>query len=576
MQFDVWVPFASRVELALEDRRVEMAPRGGGWWHSDVPGAGDGIDYGFVVDGEGPFPDPRSPWQPAGVHGRSRTVDHGGFSWRSSHWPELPLAQAIIYELHIGTFTPDGTFDSAIERLDYLVQLGVTHVELMPVAHFSGERGWGYDGVHLYAPHEAYGGPDGLKRLVDACHLRGLRVLLDVVYNHLGPSGNYLERFGPYFTDRYHTPWGKAVNFDQAYSDEVRRFVIDNALMWLRDYRFDGLRLDAVHAILDQSAVHILEQLAGEVRALESASGRRYDIIAESDLNDPRLVQRVERGGYGLDGVWSDDFHHAVHALLTGEVAGYYEDFGRMSHLADALSHIYVYDGEYSQYRRRRHGRAIGNLPASRFIIASQNHDQVGNRAKGERLAHLAGIERAKIAAAITLLAPGVPLLFQGEEWASSSPFQYFTAHEDVELGRAVSEGRKSEFAAFGWEPADVPDPQDAATYERSHLRWDEIEREPHRDMLEWYRALLALRRAVPSLSDGDLRNVHLAFDEGERWLTMTRGEITLALNLSDNEREVTVPGGLELKLASRPDTRYSNGHLNLPPDSMAVLIGNE
>ena len=575
MLFRVWAPTAGRVDLALGDDHPRMTRGDDGWWSLDLPSVVAGADYGFVVDGEGPFPDPRSPWQPRGVHGQSRTVDHGAFTWQCEDWPATPLAQAVIYELHVGTFTPVGTFDSAIGKLDHLVQLGVTHVEVMPVAQFSGDRGWGYDGVDLFAPHAAYGGPDGLKGFVDACHSRGLRVLLDVVYNHFGPAGNYLERFGPYFTERYHTPWGKAVNYDQAYADEVRRFVIDNALMWLRDYRFDGLRLDAIHAVLDQSAVHILEKLAAETRVLETQTGRHYDLIAESDLNDPRLVRDVTVGGYGLDAAWSDDFHHALHALLTGETAGYYQDFGRVADLVAALTRIHVYDGRYSSYRQRTHGRPIGGLSASRFVVTSQNHDQVGNRAAGERLVHLAGLPRAKVAAAVLLMAPGVPLLFQGEEWAASTPFQYFTAHEDPDLGRAVSEGRKREFAAFGWSPADVPDPQDLATFERSRLNWGEASLESHREMLDWYRALIAVRRAFPVLMDGDLRSVRIDFDEGERWLTMSRSEVTLALNVGETEQSLLVPDGQGLKLASDPCIIHSNGYVTLPPDSAAVLIGH-
>ena len=579
--FRVWAPFAKRVELALSLQRLPMTRNDSGWWSLEGPSIEAAgfirrapLDYAYFVDGEGPFPDPRSPWQPNGVDGPSRTVDHGAFAWQHDAWPDVALADAVIYELHIGTFTPAGTFDSAIERLDHLVALGVTHVEIMPVAHFSGSRGWGYDGVDLYAPHTAFGGPDGLKRFVDACHGRGLRVLLDVVYNHLGPAGNYTERFGPYFTDRYHTPWGKAINYDQAYAAEVRRWVIDNVLMWLRDYRFDGLRLDAVHAILDQSAVHILEDIEINVRELARQMGRRYDIVAESDLNDPKLVQEWDRGGYGLAGAWSDDFHHALHAVLTGETAGYYEDFGSITHLAEALQRVFVYDGRYSRHRHRAHGRPVGSLPATKFVFAAQNHDQVGNRAAGERVVHLVGSARAKIAAAVLLTAPGVPLLFQGEEWAASSPFQYFTAHEDPALGRAVSEGRRREFAAFGWEPSQVPDPQDPATFERSRLDWDEISGPAHAGMLDWYRGLIALRHATPDLRNGDLRNVRVSYDEGAGWLAMTRGALTLALNLSPNARDIPVPAPGSIILSSSPSITLDGPALNLPPDSVAIVRG--
>ncbi|HEX5370542.1 MAG TPA: malto-oligosyltrehalose trehalohydrolase [Dehalococcoidia bacterium] len=573
--FRVWAPFATRVELQLGDSRRRMTAGDGGWWRVEAADAPPGTDYAYFVDGEGPFPDPRSPWQPNGVHAASRLVDHAAFAWQHDEWPRTPLSEAIIYELHVGTFTPRGTFESAVEKLDYLVELGVTHVELMPVAQFPGERGWGYDGVDLFAPHQAYGGPDGLKRFVDACHGRGLRVLLDVVYNHLGPSGNYLERFGPYFTERYHTPWGKAINYDQAYADEVRRFVVDNALMWLRDYRCDGLRLDAVHAILDQSAVHILEQIATKAHALERETGRLYDVIAESDLNDPRLVTPVPQGGYGLDAAWSDDFHHAVHALLTGERAGYYEDFGSVGALAEALQHVYVYRGGYSSYRKRSHGRPAVDLPGWRFVFAVQNHDQIGNRARGERLVHLTGITKAKVAAALLLTAAGVPLLFQGEEWAATSPFQYFTDHQEPDLARAVSEGRKREFAAFGWWPDEVPDPQDLATFERSRLDWAERDRESHREMLSWYRDLIALRRSTPELTDGRLAEVEVSYDEGARTLTMRRGSIMLCLNLGP-ETVLEVPPS-KLLITSDPGADPSGRGLSLPPDSVAILqIGDE
>jgi maltooligosyltrehalose trehalohydrolase len=571
-EFRVWAPDATRVELSLIDGAHAMNRVERGWWELDLPSLPPETDYAYLVDGQGPFPDPRSPWQPNGVHAASRTLDHGSFRWQHDTWPDTPLRESVIYELHTGTFTSAGTFDAAIERLEHLTDLGVTHIELMPVASFSGDRGWGYDGVDLYAPHEPYGGPAGLKRLVDAAHGKGLRVMLDVVYNHLGPSGNYLEQFGPYFTPRYHTPWGKAINYDQADSDEVRRYVVDNALMWLRDYRFDGLRLDAVHAILDQSAVHILEQLATEVHRLSRQTGRRYDVIAESDLNDPRLVRDVELGGYGLDGAWSDDFHHALHAVLSGEGADYYQDFGRLSDLARALSNVYVNDGRYSPYRRRSHGRPVGDLPASRFVVAAQNHDQVGNRARGERLEHLVGPRLAQIAAAILLLGPNVPLLFQGEEWAASSPFQYFTAHEDPELGRAVSEGRRREFEAFGWQPDDVPDPQAEETFRRSLLDWDEIALDEHAAMIDWYRQLIALRRSMPHPTDGRLDNVIVVHNEDECWLTMSRGEITLAVNLSAENRVIQLSEPRKVILTNVEGAELEGTRLSLPSQSVAVV----
>jgi maltooligosyltrehalose trehalohydrolase len=572
--FRVWAPYAQReVALRLGYETLIMIRGEGGWWQIDAPRAGPGADYAFLLDGDGPFPDPRSAWQPDGIDGPSRVVDHAGFPWKHDVWDQASLGKAVIYELHIATFTLVGTFDATIEKLDYLVGLGVTHVELMPVAEFSGGRGWGYDSVDLYAPHHAYGGPDGLKRLVDACHARGLGVILDVVYNHLGPAGNYLGRFGPYFTAKYATPWGDAVNFDDHGSDEPRRFFIDNALMWLRDYRIDGLRLDAVQAILDTSAVHFLEQLAADVRALSRATGRHFDVIAESSLNDPRLVWPVERGGYGLNAAWSDDLHHALHCLLTDESAGYYVDFGTVADLAKALRDVYVYDGRYSRYRGRRHGRPTTDVTAHNFVTFSQDHDQVGNRALGERLSHLAGLDAAKVAAIITLTAPTVPLLFMGEEWAAGAPFQYFTDHADADLGAAVTRGRRREFESFGWTAQEVPDPQATETFERSRLDWGEAQREPHASMLDLYRRLIALRRSTPDLTDPDLSHVEVAFEETKRWLTMRRGSITLAVNFATEAQTVPLPVGTRsLILATHDSARLDAAGAHLPPVSAALF----
>jgi maltooligosyltrehalose trehalohydrolase len=572
--FRVWAPFAQReVGLRLGAETLAMSRSDTGWWQFDAPQASHGSDYAYLIDGEGPFPDPRSAWQPNGIDGPSRVVDHEAFAWQHDSWNLAPLGQAVLYELHIGTFTLDGTFDSAIEKLEYLAELGITHVELMPVAEFSGNRGWGYDGVDLYAPHHAYGGPDGLKRLVDACHTRGLAVIMDVVYNHLGPAGNYLGRFGPYFTGKYSTPWGQAVNFDDAGSDESRRFFIDNALMWLRDYRIDGLRLDAVHAILDTSAVHFLEQLATEAHELSRQTGRHFDVIAESSLNDPRLVWPPGRGGYGLEGSWNDDLHHALHCLLTKENAGYYTDFGAVSDLAKALRDVYVYDGRYSPYRGHRHGRPAVDVTADNFVTFSQNHDQVGNRALGERLSHLVGDAGARVAAMITLTAPTVPLLFMGEEWAAGAPFQYFTNHADPDLGSAVTRGRTHEFESFGWAAQDVPDPQALDTFERSRLDWDELRRGPHAAMLEFYRRLIALRKTTPDLTDPDLSHVDVAFDALASWLTMQRGSITLAVNFADAGQTLPLPqGARSLILATDDSARLDPAGAHLPPVSAALF----
>ncbi len=569
-QFRLWAPAASKVELRLDSVAVPMQKKAGGWWSLDHE-ITLGAPYSYSIDGREPLPDPRSASQPDGVHGASRLVDHSVFPWTDSRWQAPPLSSAVIYELHIGTFTREGTFESAIARLDYLVQLGVTHVELMPVAQFSGSWGWGYDGVNLYAPQCSYGCPEALKRLVNACHAKGLAVIVDVVYNHLGPVGNYLSRFGPYFSDRHSTPWGEAINMDGDGSAEVRRFLCDNALMWLRDYHFDGLRLDAIHAIFDFSALHFLEQLATEVDELEAQTGRHLVAIAESDLNDPRAITPREAGGFGIDAQWSDDFHHALHTVLTQETTGYYADFGTIADLAKALQRAFVYDGRFSKFRNRVHGRPLERLSGSHFLGYIQTHDQVGNRANGERIEHLVGPELAKVAAVLVMCSPFVPMIFQGEEFAASNPFLYFSNHEEPEIGAAVSEGRRREFAAFGWNPDEVPDPQDPATFERSKLDWSDIQQEPHRGMLEWYRQLIALRRSTPCLLDGHLDRVRVDFSENERWLTLRRGHISVACNFAEIMREIPAAGHRML-LSSHPSSSLHGGTLRLAPHSAMIL----
>jgi maltooligosyltrehalose trehalohydrolase len=578
--FRVWAPMPASVELALGDgSRHPMEPARSGWWTASVPRARPGTDYGFVLDGDGPFPDPRSPFQPHGVHGLSRLVDHGTFAWTDDAWSAPPLDEAVIYELHVGTFTPAGTFDGAIERLDHLAALGVTHVELMPVAEFPGVRGWGYDGVDLFAPHHAHGGPDGLKRLIDACHARGLAVLIDVVYNHLGPDGNYLARFGPYFSHRYTTPWGDAVNFDAAGSDEVRRFVLDNALGWLREYHADGLRLDAVHEIYDKSAVHILEDIAAEVHALGASLGRRLVVIAESDLNDPRLVRDAEAGGYGLDAAWNDDFRHALHVTITGETDAYHGQYAGLPDLAKSLADVFVFDGRYSPFRDRSHGRPAGDLPRTRFVGFLQNHDQVGNRALGERSAQLMPPGALRVGAALVLLGPFVPMLFAGEEWGASTPFLYFTDHEHETLAAAVREGRRSEFPAFLREGVEIPDPQAPETFEQSRLRWDETGGGEHASLLAWHRALITFRQGHPELRDGSAPLV--SFDPAGRWLTVDRPGVRIAANLGPEpvrvpHRVVTRPDEVaaweRIALASEDGIRLDGEAIELPPWSVAVL----
>jgi maltooligosyltrehalose trehalohydrolase len=570
--FRVWAPVPKKVEVQVNGKCFPAVPGTDGWWTAEVA-AGPGDDYGFLLDGAGPFPDPRSPSQPNGVHGLSRLVDQENFEWTDKAFQAPPLAAAVIYELHVGTFTPAGSFLAVIEKLDHLVSLGVTHVELMPVVEFSGNRGWGYDGVDLFAPHHAYGAPADLKQLVNACHTRGLAVILDVVYNHLGPSGNYLDKFGHYFTKKFATFWGAGINYDGPDSGEVRRFFCDNALMWLRDFHFDGLRLDAVHGILDTSATHILEQLKIEVEGLATQAGRHLVLIPESDLNDPRLLWSRERGGYQLDAQWSDDFHHALHTVLTGEQTGYYSDFGKLEHLAKALRCAYVYDGQYSMHRRRVHGRPAEGLSGHCFLGYLQNHDQTGNRARGDRSSHLMSLGRLKIGAALVLTSPFVPMLFQGEEWGASAPFFYFTDYQEPELANAVREGRCREFAAFGWKPEDTADPQARGTFEGSRLDWRELSQAPHAEILDWHKRLIQLRRSEPALADGQMKSVRTQFSEEQRWLVVERGAIIIGCNFSSEQQSLpTNAMGLRILMVSDAAIRISAGLVNMPPESVAIL----
>jgi maltooligosyltrehalose trehalohydrolase len=552
--FRVWAPRAVDVELVIGDAYHSMSQAGVGWFACEVVGLDDDIEYSFRLDGQGAVPDPRSRSQPAGVHGPSRLVEHEDAPPLHG-WKGFALDAAIIYELHVGTFTPEGTFDACIAHLEHLTSLGINAIELMPLAEYPGRRGWGYDGVDLFAPHSAYGGPEALSRLVTACHERGIAVIVDVVYNHLGPEGDYLPEFGAYFTDRYVTPWGAAFNYDGEHSDAVRSFVLQNAEMWLRDYGCDGLRLDAVHAIIDMSPTHILEALSARVAELSAESGRHLWVIAESDSNDPRLVRERETGGYGLTAQWNDDFHHALHALLTGESFGYYEDFDGAADLCTSLQEAFVYAGRYSHHRKRTVGRSTAGLPLSRFVVYSQNHDQVGNRAAGERLCHLVSDARSRMAAALTLLSPMIPLLFQGEEWAAGTPFQYFTDLGDRGLAKAVTNGRRQEFRSFGWPPESVPDPQDPDTFKRSHLDWDEIGSTPHTEMLAWYRALIAIRRATPALSAGDHDAPHAWYDATRILLLYSHAGLLVACNLGDNGAPLPEASGASLLLTSSAST---------------------
>ncbi|GLU48589.1 malto-oligosyltrehalose trehalohydrolase [Nocardiopsis ansamitocini] len=513
----------------------------GGWWQAQVPGLEAGVDYAFLLDDDDtPLPDPRSLWQPDGVHGPTRRYDHGAFAWTDDAWTGRRLP-GVVYELHVGTFTPEGTLDAAVSRLDHLAALGVDFVEVMPLNAFDGHHGWGYDGVLWGAVHEPYGGPDAFKRFVDACHAHGIAVLLDVVYNHLGPSGAYLPRFGPYFSGE--NAWGPSLNLDGPGSDEVRAYVIDNALGWLRDFHLDGLRLDAVHALRDTRAVPILTELAAEVDALSAGLGRPLSLIAESDLNDPRTVTAREAGGVGMSAQWCDDLHHALHAALTGEDHGYYRDFAAPGVLAHTLSHAFLHAGTWSSFRGRTHGAPVdtARLPGHRFLAYLQNHDQIGNRAAGDRMAATVSSGLLGCGAALVLCSPYTPMVFMGEEWGAGTPWQFFASFPDPELARGVREGRRREFAAHGWGEADVPDPMDPATRDRSVLDWGEPERASHRAVLELYRVLIALRRSHPELADPRLDRYRVTADAGGRVLTIHRGRVRLVCNLGNEPAAVSL-----------------------------------
>jgi maltooligosyltrehalose trehalohydrolase len=573
-EFAVWAPQAHRVRLRLVDGDDhELHRTTDGWWSLDVPSAGPGTDYAFLLNDAGQaLPDPRSAWQPAGVHGPSRVYDHAAFRWSDGGWTGRQLAGSVLYELHIGTFTPEGTFDAAIDRLDHLVDLGIDLVELLPVNAFNGTHNWGYDGVCWFAPQETYGGPDGLKRLVAACHARGLGVILDVVYNHFGPSGAYPPRFGPYLGDA-RNPWGRSVNLDGPDSDQVRRYIIDSALRWLRDYHADGLRLDAVHALTDHRATHLLEELAVEVDAMSTHLGRPLSLIAESDLNDPRLITAREAGGYGLHALWNDDVHHALHALLTGERQGYYADFGSLEDLRTVLTGAFFHAGTWSSFRRRHHGRSVdrARIPGHRFVAYLQNHDQIGNRAVGDRISATLSDNLLRVGATLLMTSPFTPMLFMGEEWAATTPWQFFTSHREPDLAAAVASGRREEFAAHGWPAGEVPDPQAPETFRRSRLDWAELDKPRHREMVDFYRRLIRLRKSRPELSDPRLDRVEVR--HGDRFLVIRRGRCAVAANLAAAPQRVPLPGqSRSLLLTTGPGVTAAAGAAELPGESAAVV----
>ena len=569
-EFAVWAPLPDQVRLDVDGTLHPMRRGDDGWWRATVDAAPD-ARYGFVLDDDPTvLPDPRSPRQPDGVHERSQLWSPSPDAWTDQDWRGRSIEGAVVYELHIGTFTDEGTLDSAIGKLDYLVDLGVEFVELMPVNAFAGTHGWGYDGVLWYAVHEPYGGPDALVRFVDACHRRGLGVLIDAVFNHLGPSGNYLPRFGPYLSSGSN-PWGEGLNLSDADADEVRRYIIDCALRWMRDFHADGLRLDAVHALVDTTAIHILEELSAETDALAEQLGRPLSLIAESDPNDPRLITPREAGGYGMTAQWDDDIHHAIHAAVSGERQGYYGDFGSLETLATTLRNGYFHAGTYSSFRGRRHGRPLDKnaIPATRLMAYTCTHDQVGNRAVGDRPSQNLDFGQLAVKAALALGSPYTAMLFMGEEWGSSRPFQFFTSHPEPELARATAEGRKAEFAHHGWDADDIPDPQDPQTFSRSKLDWDEAGIGDHARLWEIYQRLIALRHAEPDLAVPWLEHLSVEYDEDKQWVVMRRGALSIACNIGTNPVAVPVSG--EVVLAwGKPVVEGSR--TTLPGHSFAIV----
>ncbi|RAU82697.1 malto-oligosyltrehalose trehalohydrolase [Pontibacter arcticus] len=514
--FTVWAPEAEKVEVLLskpEKKTITLQREAFGYWTGLAEDAKPGAKYKYKLNDDKERPDPASQFQPDDVHEASEVVDHTSFSWTDENWQAPPLEQLIIYELHVGTFSEEGTFEGVINKLPELKDLGITAIELMPIAQFPGSRNWGYDGVYPFAAQSTYGGPEGLKKLVDACHAQGISVVLDVVYNHFGPEGNYLNDFGPYFTEQYNTPWGAALNFDQAHSDHVRNFFFQNALMWLRDYHIDALRLDAVHAIYDMGAKHFLQELQEQVIQLTEQTGKPYLLIAESDQSDIRLLNSPDKGGYGLDAQWFDDYHHAIHTLITGEQEGYYEDFGKPAHLKKALEQTFVYNGLYSEHRKKTVGTDATANPAQQFVVCSQNHDQVGNRMLGDRLTQLVSFDMLKVVAGLVILSPYVPMLFMGEEYGEENPFLYFISHSDKDLVKAVQKGRREEFKAFTWQ-GEVPDPQSEDTFNKSKLQHSYTQNEKQNQLREFYKALIQLRKTHPALAKPSKEKMVVQLDE--------------------------------------------------------------
>jgi maltooligosyltrehalose trehalohydrolase len=546
-EFVVWAPFREKVELKIvstPERTVSMNKDKSGYWKTLVEDLDPESLYLYRLDGNRERPDPASYFQPEGVHGPSQVIDHNSFHWDDGSWRGIDISHMIFYEIHTGAFTREGTFEAIIPRLDEMRDLGINAIELMPPAQFPGKRNWGYDGVFPYAPQNSYGGSKGLKTLINECHKRGLAVILDVVYNHLGPEGNYVRDFGPYFTDKYNTPWGEAINFDDVYSDEVRNFFLQNAIYWFDRFHVDVLRLDAIHAIYDFSAKHILEELVEKVEGFSRQEGRRFYLIAESALNDSRVIKPRDKGGYGIDAQWNDDFHHSLRTLITGELDGYYMDFGKIKHLVKSLRAGFVYSGEYSIFRKRKHGNSSKDRPGRQFIVFSQNHDHIGNRMFGERLSSSINFEGLKLAAGVVILSPYIPLLFMGEEYGDNSPFLYFVSHSDTRLIEAVRKGRKEEFEAFNWR-GEPPDPQSEETFLRSKINWEEREKGKHKVLLNYYKYLIKIRTESPALSNLDKNRLEVHASEREkviyarRWNKENNNQVFFIFNFNKEDSNI-------------------------------------
>ncbi len=575
-EFTVWAPNLRELAVKIlreRERLIPLKQHELGYWRVTATEIPPGTLYQYQLNGgEKTRPDPVSYSQPQDVHGPSQVIDHRAFNWTDHHWQNLPLEELIIYELHVGTFSDAGTFEGIIPRLTELKTLGINCLEIMPVAQFPGTRNWGYDGVYPFAVQHSYGGVEGFKRLIDTCHQQGIAVILDVVYNHLGPEGNYTQDFAPYFTDKYNNPWGKALNFDEAYSYGVRNFFIENVLYWFREYHLDGLRLDAIHAIYDFGAKHILAEIQERVTEFTNTTGKPVYLIAESDLNDVRIINPTSKGGYGLAAQWCDDVHHCIHTLLTGENQGYYADYGQCADLAKAFTESFTYTWDYSPYRQRYHGNKVGDRPFSQFLIYSQNHDQVGNRMLGDRLSTLISFAGLKLAAALTLTGPGIPLLFMGEEYGEIAPFYYFISHGDPDLVKAIQQGRQREFASFQW-PGEPPDPANVATFERSRLNWELRNEGKHAILRQFYQKLLELRQKLAPIRNYNRNSVKVNYDEKARWFYFTRNQDaeSVLILLNFNPEGVTIGelplGNWQKQLDSSTEAYLGPG--SILPDSI-------